>query len=248
MSSVCIRVHPLVHASTTAKHFLPSHSTTLSQPLSHSLVFFSKGFSTVRARFPAVFTSLILFQACAHSLFFFFSLLSILLYLALSVHHLPPIPAWHMVSKLVCKYLSWMQSTMTCQLSLSPLCASLSRSVTSLLGQMAGGFFIYLIFWKGRSVTNGAWLRILKTSCSHGLRSTFAIKGAPVTTSPGNSELLRSSVCLCRERSSNISVPPVSLKHNKTRFPQTSNTIFMKGCLWTLKRPLSWSTNVLQHF
>lgn len=52
---VCVRA--LVYTSAAMKHVFPSHSTPLSQPLSHSVVLFSKDFSVARARDPAVFPS-----------------------------------------------------------------------------------------------------------------------------------------------------------------------------------------------
>lgn len=41
----CVRVRALVYTSAATKHIFPSHSTPLSQPLSHSLVLFNKDFS-----------------------------------------------------------------------------------------------------------------------------------------------------------------------------------------------------------
>lgn len=135
----------LVYTSAAMNRFFPSHSAPLPQPLSHS-VGLDKDFSVARAHAPAVFPSpCALLFAISISLFLLpfplclpcFDCLchgqELFLSASLRVTR-PPIPTWHMVSKLVCKYLSWMQSTTTCQLPLSLV-------VTSLLGQMAGGVF-----------------------------------------------------------------------------------------------------------
>lgn len=121
---VCVCVSALVYTSVAMKHFFPSHATPLSQPLSHSLVLFSKDFSVARACDPAVFPSRARSQT--HTPFFIniSLLLSALLFPLSAMFYLPvsysgtvsfsptlsvstpPIPAWHTVSKLVCKYLS----------------------------------------------------------------------------------------------------------------------------------------------